>query len=1162
MSNPKEKHYWNQLRAVITSGQWTSSTPARAPNAAPLSWSELVRKFNKHCRGFSDIAEIALQTRTLYLLLGSNLTDDDHDDTQNDAIWPLLLADTSILPEERKEEATEVYNALQRLQTSNHDTLHLTLAYFAYALGDPSACIEYVEKVSDIGNVTNHIPNPANTSANGSQLQPPTPVTHSSSSSSWTGSFVSDYSALSIQCPPEIAEGKTWALIESIRGLCLKGMSMEKLHPESPERALETYNTALPLLAMASNQMEWSASTSDTHSANTSSLVNSAFSSTRELWRWAERTIWRGVVLSSKSGDISDRSTKTGLWAWLEQYSTCSLRWPPTFRPRHRATVCMLHLHASVLSAHATTSTRPTSQWLATSRAMVTDYQSVLNASTKFPKAGERNIKVEDFVDLCIAVWEAGGASGDQAPWVIDVLWWATRLTFNCPRIFRHMTRLCQIAGDTNLARRFLRLYVQIVQKQFQTSEADVQIEGMETDEQWIQTLEQGARMLCRLAVADKGEVVEEPEAAGRLPGDHAVNDAREAAQLVEKARSRLGQRGLEGSVEEREKWQYLRARVDLAEGVAYSVLALTEQDSLTRAKKLAHAHKMFLNAVSPPTSTDTFKSTPSANYHLALSYTRPGPMLNLDQAAVHAGLAVEGQPNEVRFWHLLGLILATKELWDEASDALERGAALGDQNVAEEEVANGFNKPYLNGVRSKDYADRQVEGLPSGDQELKPHPVQSSIPRLPDAPTGSLLTSTSIPSSETLLSSIPDYPPPLRQDALDYSLEIRMSQMTLVEYMGGSDLAEAKGVEVFQWMSSKRRTTTKPRKFSHASKISGTPSEGLVGLERTSHDTVQAGSSTNIETPPLPIPINVEPATPGHSIDDTQIGEKGAEDLSMNGTGSDVASARLSGDTSRSKKVQQMLKEGVHKGHERIKKIGTGVVKSNLRRTNSTPDFHALLRTTSYQASSIHSRRRAGSIRAVNSPPHPDPPSPPLPRVSLDEKADNRSKKEKRMLSRLWLMSAATFRRAGKIEQSKGALQEAEVVDEGNPDVWVQLGLYYLALGHDIHAVDAFQKALFIAPDFVPAVVHLARTYLTRPGASRQNDGKIHPNLVDLASGMLTYSTAGAAWNVPEAWYYLAKAYELQGRKGKQRDCLATALKLSESRGIREISAALGWCL
>ena len=42
--------------------------------------------------------------------------------------------------------------------------------------------------------------------------------------------------------------------------------------------------------------------------------------------------------------------------------------------------------------------------------------------------------------------------------------------------------------------------------------------------------------------------------------------------------------------------------------------------------------------------------------------------------------------------------------------------------------------------------------------------------------------------------------------------------------------------------------------------------------------------------------------------------------------------------------------------------------------------------------------------------------------------------------MSELWLMSAATFRRLGKIDQAKGAIQEAELRDETNPNVWVQV--------------------------------------------------------------------------------------------------------------------------
>jgi hypothetical protein len=66
----------------------------------------------------------------------------------------------------------------------------------------------------------------------------------------------------------------------------------------------------------------------------------------------------------------------------------------------------------------------------------------------------------------------------------------------------------------------------------------------------------------------------------------------------------------------------------------------------------------------------------------------------------------------------------------------------------------------------------------------------------------------------------------------------------------------------------------------------------------------------------------------------------------------------------------------------------------------------------------------------------------------------------------------------------------------------------------------------------------------------------------VDLAAGILSHLTRGTGWDVPEAWYFLAKAYRMQGRKESEMECLSLALKLSENRGIREIGAAIGWCI
>lgn len=48
------------------------------------------------------------------------------------------------------------------------------------------------------------------------------------------------------------------------------------------------------------------------------------------------------------------------------------------------------------------------------------------------------------------------------------------------------------------------------------------------------------------------------------------------------------------------------------------------------------------------------------------------------------------------------------------------------------------------------------------------------------------------------------------------------------------------------------------------------------------------------------------------------------------------------------------------------------------------------------------------------------------------------------KLLVDLWLMSAATFRRLGKLEECRGAISEAENVDADNADVWVQVRLLF----------------------------------------------------------------------------------------------------------------------
>lgn len=116
--------------------------------------------------------------------------------------------------------------------------------------------------------------------------------------------------------------------------------------------------------------------------------------------------------------------------------------------------------------------------------------------------------------------------------------------------------------------------------------------------------------------------------------------------------------------------------------------------------------------------------------------------------------------------------------------------------------------------------------------------------------------------------------------------------------------------------------------------------------------------------------------------------------------------------------------------------------------------------------------------------------------------------------------------------------------------------------MNDDYRAAEAFRKALFIHPNDIAATIYLCRIYLSAPASADGKDADINMENVDLAAGLLSDLTRGAGWDVPEAWYFLARAYKLQGRRDRERECLNYALTLSQTRGVRDVAVAVGWCL
>ncbi|KAI9457599.1 hypothetical protein BJY52DRAFT_1204514 [Lactarius psammicola] len=1133
MAQTKDRHYWSQLRIALTAGSWGSPQPAKAAKGVPISWTDLLRKFNKHCHGYTDVAEIANQTQALALLVAGGPSDRELDSIGYHHEDFLILGTESVVADEHAVEAEVGYNILRGLEAenTNSDSLKLALAYYAYALKDPAQCLSYLNQVRDLANVQSRLNLADSLRSNASSLQAPS-FSDNTSSVSFIGSFVSSDSTPTIA---DISDGKAWAAIEIVRSVCLQGMSLEKLAPTDTSRILSVYLIASQALPVIESNISRSLPPNPLHASSSGPghIDTPSFSRYRELWRWIERLLRRAIITAARVCSLNS-TQEAVLWMLFSQYQTCSAHWPPTFRSAHRSTIAELFIRALVLRARLpgrpppsfNAHFRPGSLDVQITASMVArraiqDYRDILDASTHFPKAGERNGKVEELTDLCVAVWEAGGSKNGDAAWVMDILWWATRLTFNAARVFRHTMRISEACGDAVLATRALRLYVLTVGK------AKLTGKSTESDATWV---------------------IHTPDPTS---GDRGMNEAREAGTILEKAKERLDPDD-----------KALRARVELAEGIWNTVMAIKEQNHLSRTSRLTTALSLLESSIQDHPSS-------SAHFHLALALFRPIPARDLARAIENARIAVELEPDNVRYWHLLGLLLAASEDWRGAREVLEVGATLDDQSWTAEQTPPLASDPQDTITIGRGTDSSTSTASTDNTSRTQPEPSlvseegSTSTERQHERETILDGQSHTLPSPAELLRPLPDHPPSSIIERFEHALQLRMTQLALTELIEGPEGTEEKWIEVFQWFAKRgperdqsQRTSIDTSRRSLEVK-SDTFDPQVVTSLPTDANSVYA---------PKHLPITVTSATDVQDENGTPT-QNGKSRLSFDDTEKEKEKDKSAG-----KKVQKMLKNRVHKEQRRIstigRKIGHGVGRQglNLRRSTSTPseDFlssllptAALIWVISIQpsSSSIHSRRHS-PYASTNELVRPESPPLPPPSVTPRERRE-RSRKERRLLSELWLMSAATFRRSGKLEQARAAIQEAEVRDEENPNVWVQLGLYHTALGNKDRAVQAFNKALFIFPDSIPATVHLSHSYLTLA-----KEGTSDVDNIDLVAGMLSDLTQGPGWDVPEAWYFLGKAHGMRGMHDRERECLGFALNLADGRPLREFGEAVGWCL
>ncbi|CAG7854617.1 SubName: Full=Uncharacterized protein {ECO:0000313/EMBL:CCA68643.1} [Serendipita indica DSM 11827] len=375
----KATHYTHQLQNALTRGLWADPSPALAVKGEPMTWSELLRKYKKHCVSQHITAEIALQTQSLSLLLlpdpvdAKRITQEDLDGDSEEPHGSMSLGTECELSPSRIDDARLGFAALELLNDTpnERDSTLFTRAYFAYALKRYKECLALLNPMS----FDEDVPEPASATKS-TRLQVPSEGSTGSTGThlTWTGSIAS--------------------------------MAMEKLG--HAEEALSVYEAALPIL-QSLRLPHTPASQND--------AVDPSFIKYRELWRWAERLLWRASCLVSRFAPIDRALTVFRVYSNHAQY------YPPTFRPNHRSIVSSLYLYALLLTYPGSEQAIPgvtRLSWITEARTLLGEYRLVLAQSTVFPRAGDRNIKVEEYCDGVMAVWERAGANGKEAQWAIE----------------------------------------------------------------------------------------------------------------------------------------------------------------------------------------------------------------------------------------------------------------------------------------------------------------------------------------------------------------------------------------------------------------------------------------------------------------------------------------------------------------------------------------------------------------------------------------------------------------------------------------------------------------------------------------------------------------------------------------------------------------------
>ncbi|KAK9317937.1 hypothetical protein V1522DRAFT_7821 [Lipomyces starkeyi] len=155
--------------------------------------------------------------------------------------------------------------------------------------------------------------------------------------------------------------------------------------------------------------------------------------------------------------------------------------------------------------------------------------------------------------------------------------------------------------------------------------------------------------------------------------------------------------------------------------------------------------------------------------------------------------------------------------------------------------------------------------------------------------------------------------------------------------------------------------------------------------------------------------------------------------------------------------------------------------------------------------------------------------------------------------LREVWLLVAGLFRRREKWNECAAAIGEATKLGGAKEDTFTERGFLMHAQDRTADAMEAFEAALTVSIDHIPAIIGISTVLLNLPD-------KEQPMARDRAFVLLETSTKLEGWDSSEAWLLLGNIYESIGSEEHVRESWWRCVQLEETRPIRRWKVAWMW--